>query len=151
MDYQAIRAKFEVGIQSAFSALSPSVPVYFDNTLNSLSDAESEFVFVNLQFGLTTEPALSTQHDYVRGTIVIRVYSEKGVGPSRNQTLTNTAFTALQTLDNTDKTNSGVYIRIGAIDGPAFGTGSTDQESRIAFTPYFISRIDTTFTAQVIS
>lgn len=151
MNYQGVRAEFESDLAAAYGALSPAVPIYFDNTLNTVSDAETEFIHVNLQFGLTTESALSTQHDFIRGTIVIRAYSEKGKGPARNQTLINTAFTTLQTLNNTAKTDSGIYVRIGAINGPNFGTGSTGQESRVAFTPYFISRIDTTFTAQVIS
>jgi hypothetical protein len=151
MNYQGVRAEFESDLAAAYGALSPAVPIYFDNTLNTVSDAETEFIHVNLQFGLTTESTLSTQHDFIRGTIVIRAYSEKGRGPARNQTLINTAFTTLQTLNNTAKTTSGIYVRIGAINGPNFGTGSTDQESRIAFMPYFISRIDTTFTAQVIS
>ena len=121
MNYQGVRAEFESDLATAYAALSPAVPVYFDNTLNTVSDAETEFIHVNLQFGLRT--------DIFRAP----------------------AFTMLQTLNTTEKANSGIYVRIGAINGPSFGTGSTDQESRIAFTPYFISRIDTTFTAQVIS
>lgn len=151
MNYQAIRAKFESPLHTAYGALSPAVPVYFDNTLNTISDAESEFIHVNLQFGITTEPTLSTDFDYIQGTIVVRAFTEKGRGAARNQTLINTAVSELRSLSNTAKTDSGIYIRTGSISGPNFGTGSTDQESRIAFTPYFISRIDTTFTAQVIS
>lgn len=151
MNYQAIRAKFESPLHTVYGALSPAVPVYFDNTLNTISDAESEFIHVNLQFGITTEPTLSTDLDYIQGTIVVRAFSEKGRGASRNQTLINEAVSELRSLSNTAKTDSGIYVRTGSINGPSFGTGSTDQESRIAFTPYFISRIDTTFTAQVIS
>ena len=151
MNYQGVRAEFESDLATAYAALSPAVPIYFDNTFNTVSDAETEFIHVNLQFGLTTESSLSTQHDFIRGTIVVRAYSEKGKGPARNQVLINTAFTTLQTLNNTAKAASGIYVRIGAINGPSFGTDSTAQESRLAFMPYFISRIDTTFTAQVIS
>jgi hypothetical protein len=128
MNYQGIRAKFESPLLTAYNSLSPAVPVYFDNVLNSASDAADEFVEINIQFGLTTEATLSGQSDHVRGIVVVRVYSQKGKG-----------------------SDSGIYVRTGSIDGPNFGTGSTDQESRIAFTPYFISRIETDFTAQVIS
>ena len=89
MNYQGVRAEFESDLATAYAALSPAVPVYFDNTLNTVSDAETEFIHVNLQFGLTTESSLSTQHDFIRGTIVVRAYSEKGKGPARNQTLIN--------------------------------------------------------------
>jgi len=123
MNYQGVRAEFESDLATAYAALSPAVPIYFDNTLNTVSDAETEFIHVNLQFGLTTESSLSTQHDFIRGTIVVRAYSEKGKGPARNQTLINTAFTTLQALNNTEKADSGIYVRIGAVNGPNFGTG----------------------------
>ena len=151
MNYQGIRAKIESPILTAFNNLTPAVPVYFDNVINTTSDSNDEFIEVNIQFGLTTESTLTTSTEYIRGIVVVRAYSPKGKGPARNQTLINTAYTTLQTLNDTAKTASGIYVRFGSIDGPNFGTGSTDQESRIAFTPYFVSRIETDFTAQEIS
>jgi len=151
MNYQGIRAEFESDLYAAYGALSPAVPVYFDNTFNTVSDAETEFILVNLQFGLTTETTLTTQSDYIRGTIVIRAYTEKGKGPARNQTLINTAVTTLQALSDQAKASSGIYVRIGALNGPSFGTETGATESRLALTPFFISRIDTSFVAQVIS
>jgi hypothetical protein len=151
MNYQGIRAKFESPLLTAFNNLTPAVPVYFDNVINTTSDSNDEFVEVNIQFGLTTEPTLTTSTEYIRGIVVVRAYSPKGKGPGRNQTLINTAYTTLQTLNDTTKSNSGIYIRLSSIDGPNFGTGSAAQESRIAFTPFFVSRIETGFTAQEIS
>lgn len=151
MEYQSVRSAIESPLKASFDALSPAVPVYFDNTLNTISDAEGEFIHVNLQFGLTTETTLTTQSDYIRGTIVIRAYTEKGKGPARNQTLINTAVTTLRTLSDQAKASSGVYVRIGVLDGPSFGTETGATESRLALTPFFISRIDTSFVAQVIS
>lgn len=151
MEYQSVRSALESPLKASFDALSPAIPVYFDNTLNTISDAEGEFIHVNLQFGLTTETTLTTQSDYIRGTIVIRAYTEKGKGPARNQTLINTAVTTLRTLSDQAKASSGVYVRIGVLDGPSFGTGTDATESRLALTPFFISRIDTSFVAQVIS
>lgn len=151
MNYQGIRAEFESDLHAAYGALSPAVPIYFDNTFNTVSDAETEFIHVNLQFGLTTETTLTTQSDYIRGTIAIRAYTEKGKGPARNQTLINTAVTTLRALSDQAKASSGIYVRIGALNGPSFGTETGATESRQSFTPFFISRIDTSFVAQVIS
>lgn len=151
MEYQSVRSAIESPLKASFDALSPAIPVYFDNTLNTISDAEGEFIHVNLQFGLTTETTLTTQSDYIRGTIVIRAYTEKGKGPARNQTLISTAVTTLRTLSDQAKASSGVYVRIGVLDGPNFGTETGATESRLALTPFFISRIDTSFVAQVIS
>jgi hypothetical protein len=155
MNYQAIRAVLEGPLLTAYNNLVPSVPVYFDNVMNDDADSAEEYVHVNIQFGLTTETALSTDHDYVRGVVVIRTYTPKGKGPARNQTLVNTAATVLRTINTTAKLNSGIYLRLGAIEGPSFspdfGGNVPDQQSRRAFTPFFISRISAGFQAQVIS
>lgn len=152
MNYQTIRAAMENSLLTAYNTLSPAVPVYFDNVFNYDADSSEEFVHVNIQFGLTTESTLTTQLDMVRGVIVVRTYTPKGNGPARNQTLVNTAFTTLQTINNTAKTTSGVYMRLGAIEGPTFspnavGTSQVRQEEL----PFFVSRIEAGFQAQVIS
>jgi len=155
MNYQAVRAVFETPLLTAYNSLSPAVPVYFDNVMNDGADSAEEFVHINIQFGLTTELTLSDNPDRIRGVIVIRTYTPKGRGPARNQTLINVATTALQTINSTPKPASGVYVRTGAIDGPSFspdfGGTTPDQQSRRAFTPFFISRIEAGFQAQVIS
>jgi hypothetical protein len=123
--------------------------------MNDGADSAEEFVDINIQFGLTTENSLTTSLDMVRGVIVIRTYTPKGRGPARNQTLINVATTALQTINATPKPATGVYVRTGSIDGPSFspdfGGTTPDQQSRRAFTPFFISRIEAGFQAQVIS
>lgn len=155
MNYQAVRAVFEAPLLTAYNNLTPAVPVYFDNVMNDGADSAEEFVHVNIQFGLTTELTLSDNPDRIRGIVVIRTYTPKGRGPARNQTLINVATTALQTINSTAKPSSGVYVRTGSIDGPSFspdfGGTTPDQQSRRAFTPFFISRIEAGFQAQVIS
>jgi hypothetical protein len=155
MNYQAIRAVLEAPLLAAYNGLSPAVPVYFDNVMNDGTISADEFVDVNIQFGLTTETALTDNPDYVRGVVVIRTYTTKGKGPARNQTLVNIAGTVLQQINNQPKSASGIYLRTGSIDGPAFspeyGGTTPDQQSRRAFTPFFISRISAGFQAQVLS
>lgn len=155
MNYQAIRAVLEAPLLTAYNSLSPAVPVYFDNVMNDGADSAEEFVDINIQFGLTTENSLTTSLDMVRGIIMVRTYTPKGKGPARNQTLVDTAFTTLQTINNTAKATTGVYLRLDSIEGPSFspdfGGTTPDQQSRRAFTPFFISRIEAGFKAQVIS
>jgi|TARA_B100000212_G_C27320809_1_gene510047 hypothetical protein len=141
MNYQGVRAKFEEPIKTAYAALSPAVPVFFDNFGDVVSDAESEFVYVNIQFGITTQASLTNQFDQIQGIVTVRAFAEKDKGPARSQTLINTAFTSLQTINNTGQPTSGIYVRTGEITGPAF------EDDR----PFFISRIETNFQATVIS
>lgn len=155
MNYQSIRAAIEAPLIATYNALTPAVPVYFDNVFNFDSDAVDEFVDVNIQFGLTTEQTLTTSHNYVRGIVVVRVYTAKGKGASRNQTLADRAFTVFETVNSTAKPSTGIHLRLGAIDGPAFspdfGGQVPDQQSRRAFIPFFVSRIEAPFQATVLS
>ena len=141
MDYQGVRQAFEIQLNLAYGALSPAVPIFFDNFGDVTSDADSEFVYINIQFGLTTEVALNSSLDNIRGIITVRAFAEKDKGAARSQTLINTAFTSLQTINNTGQPTSGIYVRTGEITGPTF---SDDR-------PFFVSTIETNFQATVIS
>lgn len=149
MNYQSVRTAIETPFQTNYGALTPAIPVFFDNFYNVLADSVDEFINVNIQFGLTTETALTSSHNHIRGIIIVRVCTEKNKGPARNQTLATTAFTTLNTLDNTAKSASGVYLRMGQIDGPSFTTVEGGQESRKGLYPFFVSRIETNFQAQL--
>lgn len=151
MNYQAIRAAFEAPLLATFGAQVPAIPVYFDNVTNSFVDSVDEYVTVNIQFGITNEPTLTNSVDHARGVIVVRIHTAKNKGPARNQQLVSLAVDALETINATPKPSTGVYARTGTIDGPSFGVGTSDQESRRAFTPFFISRVETSFQATVLS
>jgi hypothetical protein len=143
MNYQAIRAAIETPLLTAFNNLTPSVPVYFDNITAVPSNTTTEYVRVNVTFGITNEPTLTSSVDFARGAIVIRVFTEKGRGPARNQTLISTAVDVLEKINETAKTDSGVFFRVGQIDGPSFMSDETS--------PHFMSRIGTGYTATVLS
>tara|TARA_S200002703_G_scaffold92258_1_gene79755 strand:+ start:594 stop:1025 length:432 start_codon:yes stop_codon:yes gene_type:complete len=143
MNYQAIRASMETPLLNAFNALSPAVPVYFDNITAVPPNTTTEYVRVNITFGLTNEPTLTSSVDNATGALVIRIFTEKGRGPARNQQLITTAVNVLETLNDTAKTNSGVFVRFGQIDGPTFSV--TDEA------PHFVGQIDTGYTATVLS
>lgn len=143
MNYQKIRAAVENPLLTAFSDLTPAIPVYFDNITAVPPNTTTEYVRVNVTFGVTNEPTLTSSVDNARGAVVIRIFTEKGRGPARNQTLLTTAVNVLETLNDTAKTNSGVYFRLGDINGPTF---STTEES-----PHFMGRIETAYVATVLS
>jgi len=143
MNYQAIRAAVEGPLLTAFNTLSPAVPVYFDNITAAPPNTTTEYVRVNVTFGITNEPTLTSSVDNARGAVVIRIFTEKGRGPARNQTLLNTAVNVLETLNNSTKTTSGVYFKIGEINGPTFS--ATENA------PHFVGRIDTSYVATVLT
>ncbi len=140
MRYQAVRAAVESPLQTAFGALSPAVPVFFDNITAAPENSTTEYIKVSLSFGLTTEQGLTANLDRIRGSIVVRVYTEKGKGPARNQTLVDTAVTTLLTLSASTRAATGIYLRPGVVNGPTFST--TEQS------PHMMGRIDAGFIAE---
>ena len=143
MNYQAIRASMENPLLTAFNNLVPAVPVYFDNITAVPPNTTTEYVRVNITFGLTNEPTLTSSVDNARGALVIRLFTEKGRGPARNQELVTTAVNVLETINNTAKTTTGVFVKVGEINGPTFS--ATDES------PHFVGRIDTGYVATVLT
>jgi len=128
---------------TAFNNLSPAVPVYFDNITAVPPNTTTEYVRVNITFGITNEPTLTSSVDNARGALVIRLFTEKGRGPARNQELVTTAVNVLETLNDTAKTTTGVFVKVGEINGPSF---SATEDS-----PHFVGRIDTGYVATVLT
>ena len=143
MNYQAIRASMENPLLTAFNNLSPAVPVYFDNITAVPPNTTTEYVRINITFGLTNEPTLTSSVDNARGALVIRLFTEKGRGPARNQELVTTAVNVLETINDTAKTTTGVFVKLGEINGPTFS--ATDES------PHFVGRIDTGYVATVLT
>ena len=143
MNYQAIRAAVEGPLLTAFNNLVPAVPVYFDNITAVPANSTTEYVRVNVTFGITNQPTLTSSVDNARGAVVIRIFTEKGRGPARNQQLLTTAVNVLETLNNSTKSTSGVYFKVGEINGPTFS--ATENA------PHFVGRIDTSYVATVLA
>ena len=143
MNYQSIRAQVENPLLTAFGALDPAIPVFFDNITAAPLNSTTEYVRVNVTFGLTNEPTLTSSCDNARGAIIIRVFTKKGEGPARNQILLNTAVDVLETLNNGTKGTTGTFVRVGAITGPDFFTTDTS--------PLFMGKISTSYVATVLS
>ncbi len=143
MNYQAIRASMENPLLTAFNNLVPAVPVYFDNITAVPPNTTTEYVRINITFGITNEPTLTSSVDNARGALVIRIFTEKGRGPARNQELVTTAVNVLENINETSKITTGVFVKFGEINGPSF---SATEDS-----PHFVGRIDTGYIATVLT
>ena len=144
MNYQSVRAAYEVPIAAACAALSPAIPVYFDNVVTTAPQSTSSFVLVNISFGLTTEPVLTRDINHIRGSIVCRIHTPKGRGTGASQTIASAITGALQTLNATARApGPSVHVRVGPINGPTF-TAPDDF-------PHLLGRFDCPFVATVFT
>ena len=80
MSLQTIRSLFERKLTAAFSGLSPSVPVIYDNVKKAPSGAAKEYVSLILSFPSLTEPIISNTEssiEVIRGIIQVNCYGPK--------------------------------------------------------------------------
>ena len=143
MNYQSIRAQVENPLLTAFGALDPAVPVFFDNITAAPLNSTTEYVRVNITFGATNDPTLTSSVDNARGSVIVKVFTEKGKGPARNQTLITTAVNVLETINNGTKGTTVTYLKVGVVRGPDFFTTETS--------PFFMGKISTSYVATVLS
>lgn len=141
MNYQSIRAKIEGPLLTAYNTQTPAIPVYFDNVTAVPPDPPSEYVRVNITFGVMTECTLEGSLDYARGAVIVRCFTQKGKGPARVQELVSIATTVINQINATRKTATDTYVRIKEINGPVFPP--TED------LPHFIARIDAGWEARV--
>lgn len=142
MNYQSIRAKIEGPLLTAYNSQTPAIPVYFDNITAVPPDPPSEYVRINVTFGLTTESTLTKSLDHARGALIIRCFAPKSAGPARCQQLVQIAKQVIDTINLTPRTSTDTYVRTGSITGPSFV--STDAS------PHFIGRIDMSWQAMAV-
>jgi hypothetical protein len=141
MNYQSIRAKIEGPLLTAYNSQIPAIPVYFDNVTAVPPDPPSEYVRVNVTFGLTTESVLDGSLDRARGALIVRCFAPKSAGPARCQQLIQLAKETIDEINSTKKISTSTYVRTGSIAGPSFQS--------LENSPHFIGRIETSWQASV--
>lgn len=141
MNYQSIRAKIEAPLIAAYNNQVPSIPVYVDNVTAVPPDAPKEYVRINLTFGLTTQPVLTTSLDRARGALIIRCFAAKNGGPARVQELVSIAASVLETINSSPNDATTTYVRTGELNGPDFFESDISE--------HFMARIQTSWQASV--
>jgi len=131
MSLQACRKVIEDAVKAGAGAVSPKVPVYVDNQQYTDNDATKEFVLARVTFTTTTEPTFCENVEALRGVLVVEVFTPKGKGPGRGQTIATEIAKQLNGLRYHSAT--GAKARMLSIDGPSF----TALDGR----PHFMTRL----------
>ena len=140
MTFQAIRAAYEDHIRTAAAALTPPVPVFFENQPFTDADAAKEHILMRLDFGVIGEETIGDMVENVRGSLVVEVYTPKGRGPGRSQVVAAALAKALSAMNaQRRKAATGVRASIHPITGPSFAA--------LEGKPHFFSRVGCGFQA----
>jgi hypothetical protein len=131
MTLQACRKVLEDAVKAGAGAVTPAIPVYVDNQQYTDNDSTKEFVLVRVNFGTATEPTFCENVEHLRGSLVVEVFTPKGKGPGRGQTIATEIAKKLNALRYHSAT--GAKARMLSIEGPSF----TALDGR----PHFMTRL----------
>ena len=118
MSLAHIRSLFESTISDAYAAMTPAVPVMFDNVQET--PPADEYAILSLSFPSITEPTLCLNEsgvEYIRGNVQVVCYVPRQQGMKRLEQMAETAIVALNSIQAQTDTNN-VRPRVGAINGP---------------------------------
>lgn len=146
MTLAAIRALFEKEIADAFGALSPAVPVVFDNVQEQPPvNADGEFVVLVLSYGNMTEPVLCPREsaiEHIRGNVQVSCYGPRSRGMKRIESLAQVAMQALNGIPAVAITNASVAsARVGVISGPVPVLSGSSPHALVTVSAPFSARV----------
>ena len=75
MNYQSVRTAIETPFQTNYGALSPAIPIFFDNFYNVLADSVDEFINVNGKKGF--KEALAKTIQWFSNKEKLKLYKSK--------------------------------------------------------------------------
>ena len=141
MSFLTIRSLFERKITSAFTGLSPSVPVMYDNVQEEPpGGASTEYVRLIISYPSLTEPIVSKTEssiEVIRGSVQISCYVPKGKGMKRLEEMAGTAISTLNSLKVQDST---IRASIGEVSGPVNVIESNNPHALVTVSAPFVAK-----------
>ena len=120
MSFATIRALIELRVNDAFQGLATPVPVVFDNVGGE--PPGTEYVQLSVNYVTTTEAVLCQEEsgiEVLRGNLQLAVYSPRGNGMARLETLSATGMAVMNSLKSWNLPDpDGVKCQVGQVLGP---------------------------------
>lgn len=116
MTFQAVRAHIESKVYSAFQALTPALPVVWDNVQEKPPGLP--YVICLISYTSTTETILDQAEaaiENLTGNIQLSIYVPRGGGMKALEEYSTTAMVVFNTMYDW---SSSVRVRCGQINGP---------------------------------
>ncbi len=136
MTLQTIRRFFEEKVAAAVAPM----PLLVDNQNFTEADSAQEYASMRLDFGVFSEPVIGDSLEAIQGSLVVELYTPKGIGAGRSQVLATQVLTALNSINRLPQLESDtVRGSVGQVIGPNFYA----LDGR----PHFLARLSCGFRA----
>jgi hypothetical protein len=121
MSFANIRSLVEVAVTNAYGALTPPVPVVYQNVQEEPpGGADTEYVIVSLSYPQLTEPIICPDEsniETIRGNVTLVCYTPRAAGMKRLEELGAVGVQTLNGLKGQADPN-GVRFNLGSVEGP---------------------------------
>ena len=130
MTIQTIRRFFEDKVAAAIAPM----PLLVDNQNFTEADSAKEYAAMRLDFGIFSEPVIGDSIESIQGSLIVELYTPKGIGPGRAQELATQVLRALNAINRLPN-RDGDLVRgsVSEVIGPSF----TAIDGR----PHFLARL----------
>ena len=141
LNYQAIRARYELAIRDALSPL--SVPLHFDNVQEQPIPTEgsiTEYATMTISFPSSTETDLCGGLINIRGNVQVNMYAPRMGGMMRLEQMAASVVCALLTIgDYPDPDN--VITSVQSVQGPNPVLSGQDAQAITVVSAPFTARV----------
>jgi len=142
MSFATIRAVFETNILAAYQAMTPPVPVMFQNVQETPpgTGAATEYVILQVSFPTTTAPVLCLEEsniELVRGAVQVNCYTPREQGMKRLESMAAVCMSTLNTLKAADP---AVNACVGEISGPTPLLDSANPLAQVVLSASFTAK-----------
>ena len=144
LNYQAIRARYELAIRDALLPL--GVPLHYDNVQEQpIPEGGSieEYAVITLSFPSSTEPDICGGVVFIRGNVQVNMYAPRMGGMMRLEQMAAAVVCALMTIDDYPKPEN-VRTGVQGVQGPTPVLGGQDPQAITVVSAPFTARVEST-------
>ena len=142
--YQPIRARYEMAIRDALAALSPPVPLHYDNVQQEVipgQGATTEYATITISFPSSTEPDICGGVVFIRGNVQVNMHTSRLVGMLRLEEMAEAVVCALLAIGEYPLPEN-VRTGVTGIQGPTPVLGGQDPQAITVVSAPFNARVE---------
>ena len=142
--YQPIRARYEMAIRDALSALTPSVALHYDNVQQEVipgQGATTEYATITISFPSSTEPDVCGGVVFIRGNVQVNMQTPRLVGMLRLEEMAEAVVCALLAIDEYPLPEN-VRTGVSSIQGPTPVLNGQDPQAITVVSAPFTARVE---------
>ena len=141
LNYQAIRARYELAIRDALLPI--DVPLHYDNVQEQPIPTEgsiTEYATITISFPSSTEPDICGGVVFIRGNVQVNMYAPRMGGMMRLEQMAAAVVCALMSIgEYPDPEN--VTTSVQSIQGPTPILGGQDPQAATVVSAPFTARV----------